>query len=100
MRGKRTRDWALHDRRKFANLPKWAVGFAVGRNGLHVSATEDHLFQPQPDRSQKSPRIDLTSALKRDADKLIDMADELRRAEIDRIYELLIEEPERWDGLS
>jgi hypothetical protein len=77
------------------------LGFAVGPNGMHVWATEDPLFQQQPDRSKnRTSNIDLTAALQRDAKKLSDEADQLRQAEINRIYEFLIEEPERWDGLS
>jgi hypothetical protein len=61
----------------------------------------DKLFNQQPDRSKKSPvKIDLAAALKRDADALSDEAESLRLAEIDRIFDLLTQEPERWDGLS
>jgi hypothetical protein len=59
------------------------------------------LFQQQPERSKNSSRkIDITAALKRDAAELSDDAQALREAEIERIYELLVEDPERWDGLS
>jgi hypothetical protein len=59
------------------------------------------LFQKQPDPSKKSsPKLDIAAALKRDAQQLSDEAEALRQAEIDRIWDLLIEEPERWDGFS
>jgi len=59
------------------------------------------LFQEQPERPKKSPpKIDLTAALKRDAAALSDDADALREAELDRIMDLLMQDPERWDGLS
>jgi hypothetical protein len=61
----------------------------------------EKLFNQQPDRSKKTPiKIDLAAALKRDAAQLSDEAERLRLAEIDRIYDLLMQEPERWDGLS
>ena len=59
------------------------------------------MFQQQPERSKKSaPKIDLTAALRRDAASLSDEAQKLREAEMDRILELLMLDPERWDGMS
>ncbi len=59
------------------------------------------MFEEQPERSKKSPRkIDMAAALKHDAARLSDDADALREAEIDRIMDLLMQDPERWDGLS
>jgi hypothetical protein len=59
------------------------------------------LFQEQPERSKKSPaKIDMTAALKRDAARLSDDANALCEAELDRILDLLMQDPERWDGLS
>ena len=59
------------------------------------------MFKEQPEGSKHShPRIDITAALKRDAAGLSDDAQALREAEIEHIYDLLMEEPERWDGLS
>ena len=90
-----------HGRAKFANLPKSVIGFAVGRNRGHVSINGGTLFQQQPDHSKNShSKLDIAAALKRDAQRLSDDAEALRQAEIDRIHDLLIAEPERWDGLS
>jgi hypothetical protein len=59
------------------------------------------LFQQQPDRSRNvTPKLSIAEALKRDAMKLSDDVDAMRLAEIDRIYDLLMQEPERWDGMS
>jgi hypothetical protein len=59
------------------------------------------LFQEQPDRSRPNrSTTDPLAALRRDAQQLSDEAETLRQVEIDRIYNLLLEEPERWDGLS
>ena len=77
------------------------MSFAVGQNRAHVSTTEKLLFQQQPERSKKpSKNVDLTAALRRDAASLSDEAQQLRENEIDRILELLMQEPERWDGMS
>jgi hypothetical protein len=68
---------------------------------VHVSTTEELLFQQQPERSNKpSKKVDLTAALRRDAASLSDDAQQLRETEIDRIMELLMQDPERWDGMS
>lgn len=59
------------------------------------------MFQQQPDHSKNSlSKLDIAAALRRDAQRLSDDAEALRQAEIDRILDLLITEPERWDGLS
>jgi hypothetical protein len=59
------------------------------------------LFQQQPERSKKpAKKVDLTAALRRDAASLSEEAQPLRESEIDRILELLMQEPERWDGMS
>jgi deoxyhypusine synthase len=44
--------------------------------------------------------MDISSALQRATERLENDADTLRQAEIDRIYDLLVQERERWDGLS
>jgi len=63
--------------------------------------TEKIVFQQQPERPKKpSPKVDLTAALRRDAASLWDDAQKLREAEIDHILDLLMQEPERWDGMS
>jgi hypothetical protein len=59
------------------------------------------LFQIEFDQSKNlPPRPNLAGALARDAQRLSDDAEALRQREMDHIYELLAEEPERWDGLS
>ncbi len=58
------------------------------------------MFQQQPDNNpHRAPRLDF-AALQREAASRSDEAQKLREAEINRIFELLAEEPERWDGLS
>ena len=51
-------------------------------------------------QSKNQPaKLSLAAALARDSQRLREDA-EAQQAEIDRVFDLLMQEPERWDGLS